>query len=375
PSWLLVGYGISTKLWSLTIMAGLIVASSLYWHGVGVILSALIVVSWLRPTLLRLGQTCRKLFALPKPLRSRVLVRGTFFVGAAIVLLVVTPWPFATTAPGVIEYSPLSVVRAESSGFVKQVLVEDGETVSEGQPLLELQNDDLERERHDLELAIEQSLHRERLANQQHDTAECQVEQQKREALHRRHAERQRQVERLTLKAPIAGVVICRQINTLLGSFSTQGRELLSVGDPRQREFVAVVSQEHLLAAQAASANSVLIHLHGRGPIPGRIERIHPRASKTPEHTCLCAPFGGPLPVQTLPSEESHRPPNANSFEFLQPHFRLNVSLDQHARDNPLAGELGWISFGHQRTCAGQMLWWLQQQLRTVQGEGTSLGS
>ena len=119
----------------------------------------------------------------------------TLLVAACAAILLFVPWPFANTAPGVIEFTSRSVVRTESAGFVVRVLVEDGETVIEGQPLIELQNEELEREMRDLELSIEQSRLRERLAVEKHDTAAGQIEQQQRDSLQRRLAERHGQVE------------------------------------------------------------------------------------------------------------------------------------------------------------------------------------
>ncbi len=357
----LVAYGIATQVWSLTVMVGLIVASSLYFHGLGMVLSALITVSWARQWMQRLGQLIRGLSVLPLSLRLRVAFRTLSVVAACAVLLLVTPWPFAITAPGVIEFSPLSVVRAESSGFVLRVLVADGEAVSEGQPLVELQNEELERETSDLELSIEQSLRRERLAADGHDTAATQVEQQQRDALQRRLAERQRQVERLTLRAPFAGVVISRKLAALPGSFITEGSEVLSIGDPMRREFVASVAQEDLLAAQHVVEQPIVVHFHGHDDLPGRLQRVHPKASAEPEHLCLCAPFGGPLPIRTLPDEGHNRSRSANGFELLQPHFRLTIALTEQRDQRPFAGELGWISLDRRQTCAQHILTWLSR--------------
>jgi putative peptide zinc metalloprotease protein len=171
-------------------------------------------------------------------------------------------------------------------------------------------------------------------------------------------AERQQQVDRLTLRAPITGVVISRQLTALEGSFVSEGRELLSIGDPTQREFVASIRQDDLLAASDAVERPVTVHLNGRGLVAGRIQRLNPKASITPEFPCLCVPLGGPLPVRALPSEATARD-TSSKFELLQPHFRLTVTLDLQAERQPLAGELGWVSLGHQRTCGAELMSWL----------------
>ena len=368
PSWLLVVYGFATWLWSLSVMAGIIVAASMYWHGLGVVLSMLIAVSWLRSTLARLAHSVRRRALEPNRVRFGLLPRLTVIAVMCVAVLLYVPWPFTNTAPGVIEFTSRSVVRSESAGFVMRVLVQEGDVVITGQPLIELQNQELEREMHDLELAIEQSRLRERLAVEQHDTATGQIEQQQRDSLQRRVAERFGQVERLTLRAPLAGVVSSRQLATLLGSFVPAGAELLSIGDPSQREFVATVPQEDLAIVQSSVEQPVVVHLHGRGDVLGRLQRIHPRASTTPEHLCLCAPFGGLLPVQSLPDEVTNRSRSTNGFELLQPHIRLTISLADEASHRPYAGEIGWINLDRRQSCGEHLAAWLSRFRHSIWG-------
>lgn len=349
----LAAYGIATWLWSVTIMVGMIVAASLYWHGLGLILAMCIGWNWLS-SLAR--QAMNWLHRCNGRERTRFVVRSTLVTALVVTALLLTPWPFAPSAPGVVEFSPLVVVRADSAGFVTRVLVEEGEAVVEGQPLLELQNEELERERQDLELAIEQSRLRERLAAQQQDTAAVQVEQQQGTALQRRLSERHRQTDRLTLRAPISGVVLSRQLSQLPGSFIKEGSEVLSIGNPAHCEFVAAVSQDDAPSLPQSTDQPVFVHLHGRGDLAGRVQRIHPRASTNPEHLCLCAPFGGPLPVRAISEEATSSPKSSPSIELLKPHLRLTITLTPSVGRRLRAGELGWVRWERSQSCA-ETLW------------------
>lgn len=350
----LTAYGMATWLWSLSVMVGLIVTASMYWHGLGLILSGILVLMWFGPAC---RQGVRSIARWTSRERSQFALRaGLLSVGAGL-LLALTPWPFGLIAPGVIEYSPLSVVRADGAGFVERVLIQEGDVVSAGQPLLELRNEELERDLRDLELAIEQSQLRERLAVEQRDTAASQIEQQQRDALQRRWAERQRQVERLVVRAPSDGVIIGRELAALAGSFVSEGRELLSVGDPTQREFIAAIRQEDLTDAQSHLSQPVSIRLRGRGEVVGQLKRVRPRASTHPEHLCLCAPFGGPLAVQTQVDQRGDR--RTEGFELLEPRFWMTISLNESTNHAPLAGETGVLRLSHHRTCGLQLAHWL----------------
>lgn len=349
-------YGMATWLWSLSVMGGLIFAASMYWHGLGLILSAILVLMWFGPSLRQMTiGFCRWTTSA----RQHFLLRTGLFSCVVGLLLAFTPWPFGLNAPGVVEYSPLSVIRADSAGFVERVLVQEGDVVTAGQSLIELRNEELERERRDLELAIEESRLRERLAVEQGDTATSQIEQQQRDALQRRLSERQGQVERLAIRAPSDGVVISRELSALVGSFVKEGQELLSVGDPTQREFVAAIRQEDLADAQKHLSLPVSVQLRGRGEFGGQVRRVRPRASTQPEHPCLCAPFGGPLAVQT--QTDQHSDVRTDGFQLLEPHFWMTISLNGSAHRMPFAGETGVLRLTQQRSCGSQLMNWLSR--------------
>lgn len=353
----LVAYGMATWLWSLSVMGGLMIAASLYWHGVGLILSAILMMLWIGPVFRQESHRVKRWTA---DVRRQFGLRAGLFLGAAALFLGLARWPVGLIAPGVVEYSPLSVVRADGAGFVERVLVQEGDVVSAGQPLLELRNQELTRDLHELEFAIEQSRLRERLALEQRDTAAGQIEQQQRDALQRRFEERLRQVERLTVRAPTDGVIIGRELATLVGSFIPEGKELLSVGDPTQREFVAAIRQEDLPVVQSQMSRPISIRLLGRGEVTGELRRVRPRASTVPEHLCLCAPFGGPLSVQSRSDEQNSK--RTESFELLEPHFWITVALKESSTNAPLAGETGILELGERHTCGQELVNWLSRK-------------
>lgn len=346
-------YGAATWLWSAVVTVGIISAAALYWHGLGLILAAVIVWTWLVPLFRRLAKSAQQ--STPAE-RVRLTRRIVFASGLTAVALCLMPWPFSPSAPGVVEFSPLAVVRAESGGFVDTVLVDDGTSVVQGQPLLELRNDELAREHSDLEIAIEQSRLRERLAIEQQDVAAAQIERQQREAFQRRLHERQQQVDRLILRAPISGVVLSRKLSLLPGSFVTEGSEVLSIGDPARCEFVAAVPQDEASSIPQHADQPVVVHLHGRGKVFGRVQRAYPRASIIPDQLCLCAPFGGPLAVRLEGEETEVSQHTSPTYALLKPHMRLTVILSSPDHGSLSAGERGWVSWTRPRTVA-EALW------------------
>ena len=68
-----------------------------------------------------------------------------------VAMLVLVPWPGRTRAPAVVAYASPQVVRAETPGFVVSLAVSDGQAVSDGDLLLELERDRSNRRVHNRE--------------------------------------------------------------------------------------------------------------------------------------------------------------------------------------------------------------------------------
>lgn len=85
----------------------------------------------------------------------------------------------------------------------------------------------------------------------------------------------------------------------------------------------------------------------------GELRRIRPRTFIRAEHFCLCAPFGGPLSVQTRSEEQDGK--QSGGFELLEPHFWIIASLGEFPQKAPLAGETGLLWLGQRRTCAKEL--------------------
>lgn len=124
-------------------IAGLIVfwcGSYSFWFGVlaGVMMGFSMVVK----PIARIIEFLRK-----SPLLSRARSRSYAVAGglglAVVVMLFVIPVPFSTTAQGVVWLPEHARVRAETGGFVKEVLASDGQDVRKGDTLLVLDDPEL----------------------------------------------------------------------------------------------------------------------------------------------------------------------------------------------------------------------------------------
>ena len=135
------GYGFAAFFWRLLVCAGLLIAASALFEGFGIVLAVLGVCMWTIRPLIGLGKLLLQL-AHTNPIQLvRAGVATSIACAVAAGFLLWTPWPAGRTAPGYVEYEDFAVLRADSSGFVKQIHVKDGQQVSEGAVLVEGERD------------------------------------------------------------------------------------------------------------------------------------------------------------------------------------------------------------------------------------------
>ncbi len=150
-------YGAAAFVWRMLICVGLLISASMMFHGAGMVAAAAGVLLWFGQPILQLTRKIwhRARLDPQESLQAIVLSSAVTAVLGAFLFLV--PWPAGATAPGIIDHWDLAVVRAETPCFVRNIQVADGEKVSQGQLLIELENEELANEVADIRVAIQQS--------------------------------------------------------------------------------------------------------------------------------------------------------------------------------------------------------------------------
>src|SRR6185369_7186598 len=127
--------------------------------------------------------------------------------------------PAHLTAPAIVEYAPLTILRAKAAGFVTAIHVEDGENVAAGQLLLELTNDELLSELKTMELGAQQARLKSRLHYLQGELSKQQAELASADSFERRASEVREQLSGLQLRSPFAAKVVSRGLSSLVNSY------------------------------------------------------------------------------------------------------------------------------------------------------------
>jgi putative peptide zinc metalloprotease protein len=335
-------YGLAALAWRTVVSVSLVLAASVMFYGAGIVLAAGGVICW---WLVPCAKAIRGLW----PLRHSPVTRSRFVLmttatGATLLsLFTIVPWVLPYRAPAVVEYAPLAVVRADSSGFVVKLLVRPGDHVAEGQTLAVLENPEQSLQRQELELSIERSELRARMLKREGKLAEYQAEHDRVASLELKLAEKAHEVEALVVRAPQPGVVIGRGLPLLLGTYVAKGDELLAIAQESGKELRISVAQHdvQLFSRQVGATLRVLL---GDGQILfGTLTRLEPHASPVPPHQALGANCGGPLPVVERRNGERNK--ESVSHEFLTPRISGTISLASNDARHVFSGQVGEASF------------------------------
>ncbi len=364
-------YGLLAWLWQAVVVAGMIVilCAALPIDESWILGSALSMV-----VALAAYRYVRGLFSKhprERPSALRVPAVGAV-LGASFLASTYVPWLGATTAPAVVEYAPLHVVRAYSPGFVKTIPVANMHVVRAGQILAVLENDTLVNELADAELALEEAQLNQRVYRNQQDNANERAESERVEALQKHVKEKREQVERLTVRAPVEGRVLTRRPELLLGKYLRPGSELVAIGDEHCKELQVSIAQDDVDDFLRRTGKPVAVRVGDGGRFSAELSRIEPRASLELAHPALATPAGGPLLVK--PKDRRSQDDGSAGYELLTPRLTGRITLTSQQSADLGAGQLGAVSvqasgehslIGH---CFAWLTHWCRDRARQLRG-------
>ena len=338
--WSVALYGSASAVWQAVVVVGLLAAASVALRGGGLLLAAMAALVWIGVPLWR--------FASSLAGSGRCVgasLRAALLFGAAALALFV-PFHRSVTSPGVVELADTQILRAECPGFVEKVHVQDGELVRQGQPLLDLANEEAAALLAKSRVELERQELRARIAFTKGEVSLFQAEQAKAESLRTAVANHESFLATLHLRAPMAGRVTGRKLAQMQGSFIESGGELLQIGRGEGSDVKIAVSQEDAPHLHAVTDQPLRVKIAGRGEVfAATLLRVEARATRTLLHPALSALAGGPLALRRNEDDGGKR---AQEYELAEPHFGATARLTS---DGPLCvGEMARVKFRSPRT-------------------------
>lgn len=353
-------YGICAAIWKVMICVSLGITASVMFGGMGILLAVFGVFSWFGKPMKKLVEDIISL----NRSRPQSVYRAAMVAGS-IALVLVSSWfwipnPFAARSPCVVDFEEQSKVRADSAGFVEKVLVENGQPVNEGEPLIVLTNNSLAAEIAELRSELEQHKTRERIAIDDHDSGQAQIERGHRLAKQSILDERLKQAEELVVMAPVNGRVVARDLHLMQGTYIKKGDIVLLIGDEDNKEVVLSIGEDDANTIGDLVGKPVPIQIGSRRRIMGKIKRIEPKASVDVRNECLISPNGGSLVVQQNSSSD---PKDSEApYELCAPRFHAIVSIDELTSRELRCGQRGTALLGSNAPTVGK---WLYRSLKT----------
>ncbi|MFW5915122.1 MAG: efflux RND transporter periplasmic adaptor subunit [Planctomycetota bacterium] len=269
---------------------------------------------------------------------------------SAVAGLFFMPIPYSVEAPCVVSPADMSVLRAPTEARVTEVLVSEGEQVRADQPLVQLKSNELEtaikRIRHqiaEMQVRMRQALENEPTEHAIHRQEKKQLEEELKDLEEKR--------ERLTLRAPVDGVVMnatrlemrpgqrrqefvefpgkdaARELDLIEGMQVNPGTGLVAVGDTSSVRIEAYIFEYDLPRVAPGEPLEYLLRNYPTDPIESEVDNIRAVDVQSIDNIGLTLEDIGSIPVQ--PTREGKREP-------LVTLYRLRGRLEKNERQLPV---------------------------------------
>lgn len=264
--------------------------------------------------------------------RTRVVVAG---IAVALVLVtMVVPMPFGTTAQAVVWLPEQAQVRAGAEGFVREIRVRDGEQIAPGQVLAVLDEPELLASLDEANSRLT-SLRTEQYNELRHSRSRTLGYEQ---AIAHAEAEVARLDERagqLTIRSEVEGRMVLARQDDLHGSFLKKGTVLGYVMTPVSATVRAVVPHaDAALVRERTRSVSVRLEDNAGMSVQARLQRDVPAATLALPSAALADRNGGAIPTD---------PSDKEQLRALEPFFMFDVELP--GVQLPRIGGRAWTYF------------------------------
>lgn len=265
------------------------------------IMATTAIVGWLIVPLLRF---VRYLATGPELARNRrrAVVSTVGGLAVTVVLVGLIRVPHHCRIEGIVEPSQFALIHAETDGFVTGFLPSQSVASQESRPLVEAVNLELEAQNRSLQAQRQALQVRYYLAHLE-EIAAAQIIAEQIEALDEQIERVRSELEKLSLRAPFAGIWIAPQIERTEGTYLRRGERIGFVGSLDDLIVRATAGQEVAAMIVEDAEADVEIRVKGRPDMTftGRIERILPAGHDTLPSEALGYAAGGSMATRPDP--------------------------------------------------------------------------
>lgn len=190
----------------------------------------------------------------PDEHQLKLMVGGSILAG---IILLLVPMPYHVSAPARLEGAIQRALVAPADGFIQQVSVRPGDTVTEGQILAELATQDLllEQRKWESELAQHENTYGAALA--QNDRSQLMVNQAKVAESQAKLELVESQIERTRIKAPFNGIVISGDLSQSMGAPIQRGDVLMVIAPHDHYRLIVEVDERDVADVKPGASGRI----------------------------------------------------------------------------------------------------------------------
>jgi len=330
-------FGITSGIYRVIVFSGILLVVADRFLIIGMVMAAVCLVSWAVAPVVRFTKYLSSSPRLDR-VRPRAIGVTAGLAVFLIILLAVVPFPYSFRAPGVVIASQRTEVVNQTAGQVETLIASSGSFVKQGQPLLRLNNPELELQIADTRAHLDEINARLRQAMDQ-DSAEIEPLARLRDSVSAQVNKLAGDADQLTVRARHDGVWVAPGIGEFAGRWLARGTELGLLANPAAFEFDATVTEDDAKSLFGKNIHGASVRLVGQAAtkLPVTDWRVVPGGQNVLPSAALGWAAGGEIPVAGDEDPQG----NKSAEPFFEVVGKLNPNRDVALLD----GRSGKISF------------------------------
>lgn len=351
---ILTTFGILSNIYRITIFFSIVLFVADRFLLAGIIMAIVIIALWiLRPlyTYLVYITTSPRL----NHNRNRAFLITLIGVTITITLFFAIPFPYSFKAPGVVQATNYAICAVNTGGSLKKILKESGSIVQKDEPLVQLENRELDIKIEEAKAnLLEAEIHYlNALQNAQSDLNPLDS---RRKFFKQRVDQLNDDKISLVVRASSTGLWVAPFLNDKTGMFLNRGTELGQIMQNEGYTFISVISQNDIAQLFDKKVKDSKIRLAGQAniTIPVLSQKRIPFEQHTLPSSALGFAGGG-----DIATEQS----DANGLKTVEPFYEVQAEIDTTTKAKLLHGHTGQIKFIMTPTPLSIQLWLKIRQL------------
>jgi putative peptide zinc metalloprotease protein len=329
-------FGVTSWIYRAIIFSSVLLVVADRFLIIGIVMAAICLISWAVVPVVRF---VKYLSASPRldRVRHRAIGVTAGIAVLLVVLLAVVPFPYSFRAPGVVMASQRTEVVNETEGRVKTLVARPGSFVRQGQPLVKLENPELDLQIADTRAHLDE-VNARLLQALDTDSADIEPLTRLRDSVAGELSKHTHDSENLIIRARHDGEWVAPGIGEFPGRWLPRGTDLGLLANPAAFEFDATVTENDAKSLFGKTIHGASVRLWGEAAtkLPVASWRVVPGGQNTLPSPALGWAAGGEIPVSAT---------DQRGNQSAEPFFEVIGKLDSPNGVALLDGRSGRISF------------------------------